>query len=85
MGFCCHITECFGNIFLPDKTQYANDKIAQSGHHTRAGLDILAIPIKMGDLTAMGKKNKVINFSAGPNFTNFQTAMSFFDSLGIRG
>jgi hypothetical protein len=34
-----------------------------------AGLDLFAIPIKMGDLTAMGKKNKIINFSASPNFT----------------
>jgi len=50
-----------------------------------AGLDIFAIPIKMGDLTAMGKKNKIINFSAGPNFTDFQMAMGLFDSLGLRG
>jgi len=50
-----------------------------------AGLDILAIPIKMGDLTAMGKKNKIINFSADPNFMDFQTAMGLFDSLSLRG
>ena len=32
----CHGVLC--NIFSPDKTQYANDKIAQSGHYTRSGL-----------------------------------------------
>ncbi len=50
-----------------------------------AGLDLFPIPTKMCDLTAMGKKNKIINFSAGPNFTDFQTAMGIFDSLGLRG
>lgn len=50
-----------------------------------AGFDVLSIALKMGDLTAMGEDNEIINFSAGPNFTDFQAAVSFFDSLRLRG
>ena len=50
-----------------------------------AGFDVLSMALKVGDLTAMGENNEVINFGAGPNLTDFQATVSFFDSLRLRG
>ena len=50
-----------------------------------AGLDLLAIALKVGNLTTMGKENEIVNFGTGPDFTDFQAAGGFCDSLGLRG
>ena len=50
-----------------------------------SGLDLLAIALKVGNLTTMGKENEIVNFGTGPDFTGFQAAVGFCDSLGLRG
>ena len=50
-----------------------------------AGLDLLAIALKVGNLTTMGKENEIVNFDTGPDFTDSQAAVGFCDSLGLRG
>ena len=37
-GFAAMLRSALAIFFSPDKTQYANDKIAQSGHYTRSRL-----------------------------------------------
>jgi hypothetical protein len=41
--------------------------------------------LKVGNLTTMGKENEIVNFGTGPDFTDFQAAVGFCDSLGLRG
>lgn len=50
-----------------------------------AGFDLLSVALKVGDLTTMRENNEIIYFGAGPNFTDFQATVSFFDSLRLRG
>ena len=45
----------------------------------------LSIALKVGDLATIGEHHEVINVGAGPNFTNFQATVSFFDRLRLRG
>ena len=50
-----------------------------------ARFNFLSVSFNAGYLATIWEKNIVFDFGAGPNFTDFQTAMTFFNGFGLRG